>query len=318
MDKKTKSQVGSLIERFLKFFFVDSFQKTQRLTSDYWELWNKCGLIDYFCRKMRKKYNIPDLNPNNDIRIGFPSIEDESTTVEHFLIWYENFPRKKEFDSELDNTIKQLRLPFSAREKLLSKILYKFSLRESKTLTLNSNILNNFSCYPFPKPEKVSPGFTKEECEVLKEMIIFNWEMMAKRKYKYYDNLDGYDSLSFYNDSDIKQKKIKIKQLKRSIKESLPKYLDKYLKTVRRSIRQLKNPKLKLMIINQAKKYKSVMTDFDFETSKNKNTRQTSEISAMKITLKFDKEIDFESATFRKELERLKRTYPLLAEFLSN
>lgn len=273
------------------------FKRTQRMTRDYWWLWNECGLLNYCCKKIRKKYEIPNLDPDDDVREQFAFHEDQSFEIEH-LIWYEAFGRRNELDDELDDLVKEFRLPFTARKKILLHILYKESLIK-EPLVFNANLLPEL----VNMTKKVPLGYTPNELKVIKDYIETYWHSKFKKAH----DLDYFTK---------KEKEETIEKLEKIIVEIIPPRLDSYLKMIKRSIRPLKNPQQKLLIIEQAKKYGTVEEEYDYDSGKMILRVQTSAVMAEKVYAQVDEDINFRSKAFRTELRRLKINYPLLKDFL--
>lgn len=260
----------------------NDFLQSSQVVKDYWELWFQCGLLDYCCKKIKAKFRVPSLDEDLDYEyVEIPVGENNSHVIEGSA-WYRFNKRKKSFDKKLDSVIRQLRLPCNSKDTLLFKILYDKPLKKpyGVNFELMMRLMNDEPL------GNTSPGLTMSEIESMK----------------------GFLSMGFSGASDrLNMSQSEINKIIDSIDTKL----------VVRKYRPLKNFKRKLLTIEYAKRYGELEEERDFNSDEFCNVRQTSEVISSKIYSDIDDEINITASSYRKELSRLKKNFPLLKEFLA-
>lgn len=261
------------------------YSLTANVQNDYWYIWVKSGLLKYLCNKLRKKYEIPRLNEDEDKYFGEVIVgEDSVSDSGHYF--FDDWVRAAEFEEELREYLVQLNLAEGAYEEIFNCVFYRKPLN-AKLTWAEKDIKGQpfYDGFPGSLDELPVREFGSSRREI--ERYIGTTKKLAKRK--------GIKGMSGFFKS-----------------------LGYYKLSVRGDVRQIQSRKIYLEVICQLKLYKTFQLvdrqDYDNDPDK-PNLRQISEKCALRVAEKIGE--DFDALDFRKLVSRLLKYFPVLKEYIS-
>lgn len=284
MDSLKPISINDLINSLPKSRQFD-FSKTKTIYNDFWYIWFHSGLLEFVCQNLRNKYLINILDASKDVQ--FPTIymggDDTIDLIGH--VFFDNWSRKNEFQTELYKIIKQLRLHKDSYVYLFDRIFYDDKLEEK----------TEFSGYDNDAVETIFE-FGEE-----KELIFLGFPYKEVKKYE-------------------AMIRAKLKRHKIPLTTEVKKEIQDYINKLGRNFRKIQNKELYVEVIKQMQHYKKwvEVDELDWAHEDDK-IKQFSEKCATRIStnlLEFHKiDMEFTGIAFRRLAARLYKEYPILRDF---
>lgn len=261
------------------------YSLTANVQNDFWYIWVKSGVLNYLCKKIRKKYEIPELSESKDRHSGEIVVGDDSVSdLRHD--YYDDMPRGAEFEEEIKSYLVQLNLAEGAYWEIFDCVFYRKPL--DATLTWQEKDLKTqpfYEGYPGSLDDFPVREFGRSRSEI--KTYIAKKKKMARKQ--------GIKGLS-----------------------GLFKSLEQYWQAVKGEVRQVENRKIHLEVIRELKRYKTpkIVDSYDGKESYHEWHRQIAGKCASRIAVKLNLD-KYEAWSFRQQAGRLCESFPLLKEYIS-
>ena len=280
--------------------------KRKKVIQDYFDLYVKSGIMEFFAGKVRRNFDIPQLTPDLDYQI----ISQADTNGDAYDLetsdWYEGLSKDKqeELSIRIKEMIKLLYLPRNAFKMILHYCLYGKRLDSYPFYDMDM-----ISCIAKGEiPDNEFLGYSKNEVEFLKASAII---------------LLGSNRELIKNDPDIsEQQRQKDLEWIEDQMRIVPKRCADVLKNLERKNRPLRDLEMNIKIIQILKdKYKKKKENEDNLITGEKKKRIIKSKDIIIDDLFPDihfKKFDKKAAWYRSRVRDLMKKYPFLQELIDS
>ncbi len=102
---------------------VEPLEGRKNVISTHWDFYCESGILKYLAGEVRRRFNIPKLNPEEDISTNWIPVNEVDDTEATRFKWYETYGRRAELAGAINEILSILYLPKNSFEFVLYYVL---------------------------------------------------------------------------------------------------------------------------------------------------------------------------------------------------